>query len=294
MTRMMILSACAVVVTLGFLLMTAHAEAQTAAKKAILVVSFGTSYADTRAVTIEACEQKIAAAFPDYTVRRAFTSNIIIKILKERDQVLVDTPEEALQKLQQEGFSEVVVQPLHLINGEEFHDIVMVAARYQTVFPVFRLGSPLLSTVADYRAVIAALNTQLPALQPHEAVAFMGHGTPHPANSTYGCLQYMFQEEGLTNVLMGTVEGYPAFEQVVKQLHARNIQKVTLMPFMLVAGDHAQNDMAGDDADSWKMMLKKEGFVVETYLHGLGENPAIQDIYVQHITAAIQGAAEQD
>jgi len=275
-------------VAIGTLMFTLDSEARQPAKNAILVVSFGTSYADTRQATIEACEQKIATTFPEYTVRRAFTSSMIIKILKERDNLLVDTPEEALQKLQQEGVTDVIVQPLHLITGEEFHEIVRVVSQYASAFGNLRLGRPLLYSVEDYVAVIEAIKKQLPPLQPNEAVVFMGHGTAHPANSAYGCLQYMFQEQGLTNVFMGTVEGYPEFEQVLKQLQAHKIQKVTLMPFMLVAGDHAQNDMAGDQADSWKTMLKKEGFSVDVYLHGLGENPAIQDIYVQHVKIAIE------
>lgn len=258
-------------------------------RKAILVVSFGTSYAETRTLTIDACEQKIAAAFPEYHVRHAFTSKIIIKILKERDHLLVDTPDEALQKLHRQGFTEVIVQPLHLITGEEFHDVVMVAAQYTSAFTTLHLGQPLLSSVDDYLAVVAALKTQIPALQPDEAVVFVGHGSKHPANSAYGCLQYVLQEQGLTNVLIGTIEGYPEFPQVVKQLHLWRIRKVTLMPLMLVAGDHAHHDLAGDNADSWQNRLIEAGFIVETYLHGLGENPAIQAIYLQHARTAAQG-----
>jgi sirohydrochlorin cobaltochelatase len=258
-------------------------------KRAILVVSFGTSYADTRAVTIEACEQKIAETFPDYEVRRAFTSNIIIKILKERDNILVDTPEEALQKLQEEGFSEAIVQPLHIIPGSEFHDVVQVVNAYKSTFESIRLGVPLLATTEDYMATAEALKTQLPELKDDEAVVFMGHGTHHPANASYPALQQVLEDQGIKNVFVGTVEGYPELEHIIARLQAQQIKKVTLMPFMLVAGDHAQNDMAGDEEDSWKMLLKKEGFVVDTYLHGLGENPAIQELYIKHIQDAIKG-----
>ncbi len=262
------------------------------AKKAIVVVSFGTSYADTRKATIEACEKKIQATFPDYEVHRAFTSNIIIKILKERDNILVDTPEEALQRLQDGGFSEVIVQPLHVIPGAEFHDLLSVVRKYEKAFETLQVGTPLLTTIHDYMAVADALTGQLPDLKDQEAVAFMGHGTHHPANATYALLERVLEDKGMKRIFVGTVEGYPAFEQVLTRLQDNNIEKVTLMPFMLVAGDHAQNDMAGDEEDSWKTMLKKEGLVVESYLHGLGENPAIQDIYLQHIEEAMKGESE--
>lgn len=281
---------CVTVCAVSMSLSTQKASAET--KKAILVISFGTSYADTRKVTIEACEKKIQDTFSDYEVRRAFTSDIIIKIMKERDNLVVDTPEEALQKLQDEGFSEVIVQPLHVIPGAEFHDIVNVVRKYKTTFDTIHLGAPLLATTHDYMAVAEAIKGQLPELGEHEAVAFMGHGTHHPANAAYAALERVFEDKDMKRVFVGTVEGYPEFEHVLKRLQNNKIEKATLMPFMLVAGDHAQNDMAGDEEDSWKTMLKKEGFVVETFLHGLGENQAIQDIYVQHIKDAIEGEAE--
>jgi sirohydrochlorin cobaltochelatase len=258
-------------------------------KKAILVVSFGTSYADTRQVTIEACEAKIRETFSDYEVRRAFTSSMIIAIMKKRDNIHVETPEEALQTLQTEGFSEVVVQPLHIIPGSEFHDVVQIVKKYESAFEKVHLGVPLLATTEDYMAVVDALKGQLPVLQENEAVVFMGHGTHHPANAAYAALERMFDDQGLQKVFVGTVEGYPELDQVIQRLQANNIEKVILMPFMLVAGDHAKNDMAGDEEDSWKTVLKKAGYVVDTYLHGLGENPEIQNIYVQHIHRALEG-----
>ncbi len=257
-------------------------------KKAILVVSFGTSYADTRKVTIEACENKIKETFSKYAIRRAFTSSIIIKIMQTRDNIHIDTPEEALEKLKQEGFAEVIVQPLHVIPGSEFHDVVKIVKTYEFDFEKIRLGVPLLAVTSDYMAVAHAVKGQLPELKDNEAVVFMGHGTHHPANAAYAALERVFEDNDLHNVFMGTVEGYPELEHVMKRLQANKIEKVTLMPFMLVAGDHAQNDMAGDDESSWKTMLKKDGYVVETYLHGLGENSAIQDIYMQHIKDVIE------
>ena len=269
--------------------MTANAQTATVqVKKAILVVSFGTSYADTRKATIEAVEQQVAETFADYDMRRAFTSHIIRKILKERDGIEVKDPKQALTALKEEGFSEVIVQPLHVIPGEEFHDVVKTVHAFQDDFERIVIGLPLLATTDDLLMTAAALKTQMPELQEHEALVFMGHGTHHPANAMYGALERVFEEMEMANVLIGTVEGFPTLEQVIKKLNASKIEKVTLMPLMFVAGDHAQNDMAGDEDDSWKAVLLQAGFFVETYLRGMGENPAIQSIYLQHIKDAIE------
>ncbi len=252
-------------------------------RKAILVVSFGTSYTATRKITIEACEHAIQMAFPEYEIRRAFTSKRIIKILKDRDHILIDTPQEALQKLRDEGFSVVIVQSLHIIPGSEFHDLVFTVNAYEPTFESLRIGMPLLAAPADYGAVADALASQFPALAEDEAVALMGHGSVHPANAAYPALEYTLEDCGYARIFVGTVEGYPELDHVIARLRKHGIRKVTLMPLMLVAGDHAQTDMAGADDDSWKSALEKEGFLVEIYLHGLGENAAIQQIFVQHI-----------
>lgn len=260
-------------------------------KKAILVVSFGTSYADTRKVTIEACEEKITKAFPEYDVRRAFTSQIIIDKLEKRDNILVDNTTEALTKLRDEGFSEVYIQPLHVINGAEYDDVVNEAHAFEDAFDKLVIGRPLLTSMDDYRKVVETLAEEMPERADNEAVVFMGHGTHHDANAAYACLDYVFDDEDVNNVFIGTVEGFPELDTVIKKLEKNNIEKVTLMPLMLVAGDHAQNDMAGDEEDSWKMILKGKGYEVDTILQGLGEVSKIQDIYIQHLKAAIEGEA---
>ncbi len=257
-------------------------------KKGILVVSFGTSYADTRKVTIEACENRIAEHFPGYEVRRAFTSSIIRNILKDRDNILVDSPEEALTKMKEEGFTEVIVQPLHIITGEEYTEVLETVADFEGAFEKLVVGRPILTTIDDYKAAAEALKTQLPQLKKDQAVVLMGHGTPHPANASYSCLQLVISDM-MPNVFVGTVEGYPGLDDVTARLKEADIKEVTLVPYMVVAGDHAQNDMAGDEDDSWKTILKKEGFVVKTYLHGLGENPGYQQIYINHVQDCIDG-----
>ncbi|SKC84335.1 sirohydrochlorin cobaltochelatase [Maledivibacter halophilus] len=263
-------------------------------KKAILVVSFGTSYADTRKITIEATENRFKEEFKDYDVVRAFTSQMIINILQKRDNIKVYNVKEALNHLKDEKYSQVIIQPLHIMNGAEYDELAAEASEFVDAFDDLKIGSPLLTSTQDYFDTIAALETQLPELEDNEAVVFMGHGTHHFANSTYSALEYALHDLGHKNVFVGTVEGYPGLDQVMNRLEENNIKKVTLMPFMLVAGDHASNDMAGDEDDSWKTVLKKAGYKVEIYLHGLGENKGIQKIYVEHARQLIEGNVEKD
>jgi len=276
---------------------TASAADVSSDKKAILVVSFGTTYADTRKVTTEAVENKIQETFPDYDVRRAFTSRIIIKKLEQRDNLIFDTEKQALDKLKAEGYTQVIVQPLHMEAGDEYEKLVHVVESYEKSkeFSKISVGRPLLYYTGqetkpdDYLMAIKALQTQLPIVKKDEAVALMGHGGVNPSNAAYAALQMKIQDAGLTNVFVFTVDGYPTIDKLIKELKANKVKKVTLMPFMLVAGDHANNDMAGNDKESFKSQLTAAGFQVEAYLHGLGENLAIQDIYVQHVKDTIEG-----
>ncbi|PAB56210.1 sirohydrochlorin cobaltochelatase [Anaeromicrobium sediminis] len=251
-------------------------------KKGILVVSFGTSYENTRKANIEAVENRIKEEFEGNEVRRAFTSKMVIKKLKERDNIIVDTPYEALNRMKKDGFEEVVIQPLHIIPGIEYEKIVSVVKEYDGQFKRIVLGRPVLYSVNDYKEAVHALKSQLPNMKEDSAVVLMGHGTYHPSNACYACLQSFFNDEKL-NVYVGTVEGYPEIDHIIPKLRDKNIKEVTLMPYMLVAGDHAVNDMASNEEDSWKSLLEKDGFVVNTYLHGLGENPDYQNIYVNRV-----------
>lgn len=271
------------------------AEAQQG-KKAILVVSFGTTFAETRKLTTEAVENKIRAAFPDYEVRHAFTSRIIIKKLADEEGLKVDTEKQALDKLKAEGYTEVIVQPLHMEAGDEYSKLMRTVDNYvrTKAFDKLSVGRPVLYYTGqegekpdDYLIAIKALQNQFPKLGKHDAIALMGHGGVNPSNTAYAALQLKLQDAGLNNVFVFTVEGYPTIENLISELKANKIKKVTLMPLMLVAGDHANNDMAGDDKESFKSQLIAAGFQVDTYLHGLGENDGIQDIYVQHVKDAI-------
>lgn len=261
-------------------------------KKGILVVSFGTTYADTCTKTIAACERAIAQEFPEYQVRRAYTSNMIRRILRERDGLVIDSLEEGLEGMVKEGFSQVVIQPLHIIPGEEYHDKILKQARkFRDSFVKLSIGRPLLFYEDDYYRAAAALKKQLPALDDKKAVLLMGHGTDHPANACYAQLQMVLAEE-IPHVFIANVEGYPGLRQVIPRLKAAGIAEVTLMPFMLVAGEHARRDMAGEDEESWKSVLVKEGFRVHAYLCGLGENAAYREIYLQHVRDCL--SAEQE
>lgn len=260
-------------------------------KKAILVVSFGTTYQAGMELGIESIENKMKVKFPDYEVRRAFTSRIIIKRLAARDGLQIDTEKEALQRLQDEGYQEVYIQPLHVVVGEEYDKVkkIVVHSAHGKAFHKIVIGRPLLYYTGqegkpdDYLNAIQAIQEQFPKLNSHEAVLLMGHGGVHPANTAYAALQMKIEDAGLDHVFVYTVEGYPILESVIKKLKMKAIKKVTLMPFMLVAGDHVKNDMASDEDDSAKSQLIKDGFEVDVYLHGLGENHKIQDIYVQHL-----------
>lgn len=259
-------------------------------KKGILVVSFGTSFAETRKKTIEAIEDRIKENFKEYEVRRAFTSHIIIKKLKNRDNIIVDTPEEAMEKFAMEGFDEVVMQPLHLIPGLEYDYINTIKEKYEERFKSVKIGRPLLyykceeEGIDDYTIMAEAVKKQIYG---GANVLLMGHGTPHYANAVYSCMEMVFHDCGMENVFMANVEGYPYISDALKKIKEKNAMEITLMPFMLVAGDHAQNDMAGDDEDSFKSILQAQGIKTKVYMHGLGENEEIQKIYIQHLKDAI-------
>ena len=255
-------------------------------KKAILVVSFGTSYLDTLEKTIEKAEKQIRDKFSEYDIYRAFTSHMIIKKLKEKYEIFVDTPEEILEKLYETGYEEVIMQPLHMIPGEEFIYINKIAEAFKEKFEVLKVGRPIFyyqgieELPQDYSLFIEATKE---LYEENNAVVLMGHGTAHPANSVYGCLQAVFEDDGYENVFVTTVEGYPNFENVISRVKRKNISEVTIAPLMVVAGDHARNDMASDDEESLKSMLEAEGIKVNVHLKGLGENEKFNELYINRI-----------
>ena len=255
-------------------------------KQAILAVSFGTSYPDTLEKTIAATEQALAAAFPDWEVRRAFTSGMIIRKLWQRDGLLIDNVDQAMRRLEADGFTHVAVQSTHVMHGDEYEKMLAQLEPYRLRMQV-RVGMPLLHAESDYAAVADGLHKWLPHPQADEALVLMGHGTSHFANSAYAQMEHMLQAK-CDRILVATVEGYPTLGSVRQQL-AKNsaIRKVILAPFMLVAGDHARNDMAGD-GKSWKAELEADGYAVRCVLQGLGQCPAIRALFVEHCRQAVQ------
>lgn len=256
---------------------------------AILVVSFGTSYNDSRDKTIGAIEQAIADKFPQYEVRRAFTSQIIIDKLAKRDNLKIDNVTEALDRAVADGIKNLVVQPTHLMDGLEYNDLKDALKKYEGQFEKITLGEPLLTSDEDFVAVVTAITTATASYDDGKAaIVFMGHGTEADSNAVYQKLQDKLAEAGKANYFIGTVEATPTLDDVVKAMDKRDaLTKVVLKPLMVVAGDHANNDMAGDEDDSWKAVLTKKGYDVECLIEGLGENEQIRDIYVAHTQAAV-------
>lgn len=254
----------------------------------LLVVSFGTSYNDSRRLTIGAIEGAIADACPDYSVRRGFTSQIIIDHVKRRDNVSIDNVTEALDRAAANGVKTLVVQPTHLMNGLEYNDLVDEIAQYSDAFEQVSIGEPLLTSDEDFQAVAQAI---VDATKEYDdgktAICFMGHGTEAESNQIYAKMQSVLTDMGCTNYFVGTVEATPSLDDVLKLVQEGDYERVVLEPLMVVAGDHANNDMAGDDADSWKSTFEAAGYEVVPVVRGLGELEAIQKIYVQHAQAAI-------
>lgn len=256
-------------------------------KKAILVVSFGTSHEDTRKVTIDAIEETIGAAFPQYRIYRAWTSKMILAKIEKRDHIHYDNVKEAMERMAQDGIEEVIVQPTHVMNGVENDlmkaDVLAAANHFQSV----KFGNPLLTTEEDNAYVVKIITDVFPVIQDKKtALVLMGHGTEHYANTVYAALDYRFKDMGYENVIVATVEGYPEIDQALNQLEKSGAKKVVIAPFMIVAGDHAKNDMAGEEADSWKNVIGAKGYKVETVLKGLGEYESIRRLFVEHVKTA--------
>ncbi len=253
----------------------------------LLVVSFGTSYNDNRRLTIGAIEEAMEAAFPELSVRRAFTSQIIIDRVKNRDGEVIDNVGEALDRAAANGVKALVVQPTHLMDGLEYNDLVNEVAQYSDAFASISIGEPLLTSDEDFQTVAKVLADITASYDDGKtAICFMGHGTEAESNTIYARMQRVLADNGYSNYFIGTVEAEPTLDDVLALVQAGDYQRVVLEPMMIVAGDHANNDMAGDEEASWKNVFASAGYEVECVLKGLGEFESIQNLLVEHARAA--------
>lgn len=265
-------------------------------KKAIVVVSFGTSYIDSLEKSIKRVESQIAEYFQDYDVVRAFTSHRIIDKIEKRDGIRIYTPEEALDKLKDRNYEEIIIQPLHIIPGEEFHYLKKVVNKYNSKFKSLSLGRPILyyqgvkGYPEDYSLFIESIK---PLFDRNVPTILIGHGTPNPANAAYGALQTVLQDEGYENIFVGTIEGYPKIENVIKRIKCKNIKEVKIVPILLVAGRHVMKDISSDKDNSWVSLLHKEGITSKVYIHGLGELDTFNALYIKRIEDLILGKYNQ-
>lgn len=257
-------------------------------ERELLAVSFGTSFNENRSITIGAIEADLEAAFPDFSVRRAFSSNMVISHILRRDGVRIDNIGEAVRRAKENGVKTLAVQPTHLMGGFEYQKVVEEISRYAAAFEQISFGKPLLYDDRDFKQVERAVADWTAAYDDGEtAICLMGHGTEADSNFIYQKMQDLLAADGYGNYFIGTVDAAPTLEAVLARIKKGNYKRVVLEPLMLVAGDHANNDMAGAGKNSWKYAFEREGYQVEAILRGLGENERIRRLYVEHARAAI-------
>ncbi|MCY3035427.1 MULTISPECIES: sirohydrochlorin cobaltochelatase [Aerococcus] len=250
-------------------------------KSAILLASFGTTFKKTRELTIETVYQELKSAYPNWPIYQAYTSNIVRKRIQEHEGLTRLSPLEALQSLKAEGYQRVYVQPLHVINGSEVDKIYQ--ARRETADQDFqvKIARPLLDIYEDYQDLLSVLDQDIQSLAQDEVMVYMAHGTQAPQFTSYVTLDYMLADKP---AYVRCVESYPELEEdFIKDLRQKGVKTVHLRPLMLVAGDHAHNDMASEDPDSWQTQFENYGFHVMIHLEGLGEDPAIRQLYLKHL-----------
>lgn len=253
-------------------------------KKALVVVSFGTTYPEARKA-IEKLENSLHTAFPEYDFYRAFTSGMVIRKIAQEEAVIIPTPAQLMERLAGAGYDEVLCQSLHVIFGQEYEKLLSQLAPYCSRFRRLQVGKPLLWDTEDYLQLVRALLCNMPRLAGDQAFVFMGHGTEHPANAAYALVENAFRYQGAERVYVATVEGFPHLDYVLARLEKNKVTKVTLAPLMIVAGDHAQNDLAGEEEESWKSRLQHEGYEVEVLMRGLGELDQVGGLFVSHARA---------
>lgn len=255
--------------------------------KAILVVSFGTSYKEARIASIEQIEKDISKAFPDFRIYHAWTSKMILSVLRKRDSLVIPTVKEAMEQMIQDGITKLIVQPTHILDGIENNIMKEDVLSYKKEFQSIVFGAPLLSSEKDSQAIIHAISEEFPDLASEDALVLMGHGTAHHVNVVYSNLNKAFKSMGYPNFFLGTVEAEPTVQDLVTEVEEFQPDKIVLTPFMIVAGDHAHNDMAGTEPDSWLHQFRQMNKNVCPVLKGLGEYPGIRSMFIEHIQDAM-------
>lgn len=253
-------------------------------KKALLVVSFGTSYRENAGKTIGAIEQRLREAFPERDFYRSYTSRMIVDRIKKRDGETIELPMQALERLKEEGYTDVLIQPTHIIAGREYLKTLEEADRFRDDFPEYHIGAPLLNRPEDYSRIAKDLSERFPKKE-GRGILLMGHGTDHPSNACYPALNYQLRLLGRTDLQLACVEGYPDPQTVIASFDP-SIDTLLLAPFMIVAGEHVNKDLCGGE-DSWQSQLRKKGYQIETQTQGLGEFPSIHDCFVDHARDAV-------
>ncbi len=253
----------------------------------ILAVSFGSSQRDAREMALGKIEKTLAEAYPEYTVKRAFTSGMVIRIIQKKEGIIVPNPSDALEDAIQRGVSELIIQPTHLMMGLEYEKLKKAAEEKAEQFDTLHLAAPLLVSEEDVKRVIKALRKVTEEYDDGQTgIVFIGHGTEHEANRVYHIMQERLRAEGYDHYLIGTIEASPSMEDVLAACAKRQYRRVILLPFLIVAGDHAVHDIAGEEETSWKSEFEKAGYEVVILKRGLGEYEDIRQIYVDHVKEA--------
>ncbi len=261
-------------------------------KNGILAASFGTTYKEARELSLGAIEKEFSGRFPGFAVYKAYTSSIVKKRIQEKEGIFIPDVLQTFQKMYEDNIENVYIQPTHIIPGEEYNKIFDMANQYKDVFNIIKVSAPLLNSYNDFEAVADILGCyyKFGSTGGERAVVLMGHGSGHDANKCYSQFQDVLIQKGFLDVFVSTVEGTPVFDDLLEELYKHTYKEITLIPFMVTAGDHAHNDMAGSSKDSWKSRLESLGYNTNIITRGIGEIKEIRDIYSAHLEHTINSS----
>lgn len=261
-------------------------------KNGILAASFGTTYKEARELSLGAIEKALYSRFPGFFVYKAYTSSIVKKRIQENEGIFIPDVAQALEQMSEDGIENVYIQPTHIIPGEEYNKMSGIAGKYKGMFNILKVSAPLLDSASDFQVTADILSCyyNFGSTGKNSAVVLMGHGSGHDANKCYSMFQDILIQRGFTDVFVSTVEGTPVFGDLLNELKKHTYKDITLIPFMVTAGDHAHNDMAGSSKGSWKSMLESLGYNITVITHGLGEIKEIQDVYLAHLESIVNSS----